>query len=158
LKTTITREESVKTRLSANSGIVDITGAKKASATLIVCVAIIGNTNISVKWTSFRMTIDCCVFLLCLQRKSPSRNLGWILECEKKAFHTRVHLILALRVPFHWGKASENVPMRVHDHSQSVCVTVAADLKIVCAKTVAAPASENCELSLAELGENIGEL
>jgi hypothetical protein len=72
------------------SGVFGVTAAKGPSLTEGVCVAIIGNTNVPKVWTVEEITIDCHVLLFGLQRKSPRRDVGRILQREKETLQTRV--------------------------------------------------------------------
>jgi hypothetical protein len=111
-------------RLPVQSGIVNvnISGAIKISQIVGVCVAVIGNTNVTKVWTQSGMTKDCPVLLFGIQRKSSRRDVVRILQREKKTFLTVIHLhainiikngLRFERFPLQRSETSENVPFRV---------------------------------------------
>jgi hypothetical protein len=97
------------------------------------------------------MTTDCLVLSFGLQRKSPRRDVARILQREKETLQTRVSFPPARAIPLHWSESTENVPVRVQDHSQSVCVPVAAAVKVRHGETVAAAAPQKSKLFFVEV-------
>jgi hypothetical protein len=145
------------------SGVVGVNSAK-ASVTVGVCVAVIGNTNATKAWTSIGRTIDCFVLLFGLQCKSPRWDVVRILQREKKTLLTLIRLAAVLsvnakvehsRFPFHRSEAAENVSFCVQKHSQSVCVTVISAVKFLCFSTIATVMPYNPKLRLSEFHEDL---
>jgi hypothetical protein len=67
-----TRENEIRVQSGVGGVRVD-----EASATVGVCVAVIGNTHVTIPkdWTASGITIDCVVLLSGLRRKSPRRDV-----------------------------------------------------------------------------------
>jgi hypothetical protein len=140
------------------SGIVGVIVAKP-SPTTGVCVAVIANINVTITkaWTLTGITIDCPVLHFGLQRKSPRRDVVRILHREKKTLQTRVGLAAGPGIPFHRSEGAEDIPVRVQNHSQSVCVPVAAVLKDFRFETVRAAPPQKSKSLLFELREDLWE-
>jgi hypothetical protein len=73
------------------SGVIRVSDAK-ASATVNICVAVIGNSNVIKVWTSFGITNDCPILHFVLQRKSPRPDIVRILQRENKTPQTVIRL------------------------------------------------------------------
>jgi hypothetical protein len=83
-------------------------------------------------WTTYRITTDCIQLHFDLQLKSPRRDVVRIPQGENKTFQTAIGLQMSLR-----SEAAEDIPFRVQNHRQSVCVTVTSAGKFFCFETIA---------------------
>jgi hypothetical protein len=103
----------------------------KDSATLRVCVAVIGDINVRTKtWTAFKSTIDSPVLLFTLHRNYLGRNVVGIRQYENKTLLTVIRLpkvalipelpVSHLRFPLQRSDIPENIPFSVQNRDQSV--------------------------------------
>jgi hypothetical protein len=148
-------------------GVVGVRAAK-GSVTVGVCAAVIGNSHSIKVWTPFGITRDCLVLLFRLQRKSPRRDVVRILQREKKTLLTVIRLYAVIlvpplpvphwRFPLHRSEAAEDIPFRVQNHSQSVCVTVTSAVKVFRRKPIATSPPQKFKMLSPELCEDIRKL
>jgi hypothetical protein len=78
--------EIVRTRENSHAvqvGVVRVRVVKR-TVTVGVCVAVIGNTNVTKAWTPLGATPDCFVLPFGHQRKFPRREIARILQRKKK--------------------------------------------------------------------------
>jgi hypothetical protein len=86
----------MKTSFPVQAGVVRVRVAK-ATETAGVCVAVIGDTNVTKVWTPRGITPDCCILQFGLQRKFPRQDIVPILQRKKKTPQTRIGLVVVFR-------------------------------------------------------------
>jgi hypothetical protein len=135
-----TCEKSVTTLISDDAGVVDLPFTRATSESLPICIAVVENGNVTETWTQVRTTTDCIP--VGFHRKSPRRDVVRILQREKETLQTRVDLVLfrSPRLPLQRSESTENIPICVQNHSQSVPVPITAAVKVVRTETIAASA------------------
>jgi hypothetical protein len=84
---TSTRENS----FPVQAGVVRVREAT-GTATAGVCVAVIGNTNVTKVRTATKITRERSVLLFGVQRKCPRREIVRILQRKNKILETRIYL------------------------------------------------------------------
>jgi hypothetical protein len=142
-------------------GVVDVRLAKGSGS---VYVAVIGNINVRTsftpsstkKWTSIETTPNSLMLLFSLQWKFPRREVVRILQREKKTLLTVIRFGEGVfepgiptshsEFPLHRSETSENVPFRVENHCQSVCVTVTEVAKVFCFEPSPTIPAQNFEM------------
>jgi hypothetical protein len=102
-------------RLPVQSGVVGVTAAKIARATVSACIAVIVNTNVIKACAPAGTTTDCQVLLFGLQRKPPRREVARILQPEKETLQTRIGLPSGSLLPLHRSEALEVAPVCVQN-------------------------------------------
>jgi hypothetical protein len=130
----------------------------KVNVTAGICIAVIVNMNVIPKVrTPFEIIKDCPVLFFGRQGKSPRWDVVRILQRENNTLQTAIrHLAFGCaRFPLHRSETAEDIPFRVQNHSQCVCVAVASPVKFLDSETIAGAPTQKSKPLTPELCENL---
>jgi hypothetical protein len=153
-----------------------VINGRVASETVGVCVAVIGNKNVTIEKqnatkavTTTGVALNCPRRSIAIQWKSLRRNVVRILQCEDKTLQTVIRLDKETRISVHFvrflsgfplqrSEIAENVPFPVQNHCQNVCVTVTEAVKVCCFETIATAPPQKFEMFSPEFCENLSKV